>query len=53
MTATVTRPKKTTGSNSASSRRPGQRDIVYNKGENELDRLLARHNFILYNIFLY
>ena len=43
MTATVTRPKKTTGSNSASSRQPAQRDIVYDKVESELDRLLARH----------
>ena len=43
MTATVTRSKKTTGSNSASSRQPAQRDIVYDKGESELDRLLARH----------
>ena len=43
MTATVTRPKKTTGLNSASSRQPAQRDIVYDKGESELDRLLARH----------
>ena len=38
MTATVTRPKKTTGLNSASSRQPAQRDIVYDKGESELDR---------------
>ena len=50
--ATVPRPKKTTAT-SASSRQPAQRDIVYDKGESELDRLLARHNFILYNIFLY
>ena len=40
--ATVPRPqgKKPTV---ASSRQAAQRDIVYDKGESELDRLLARH----------
>lgn len=43
--ATVPRPqgKKPTVQNSASSRPSAQRDIVYDKGESELDRLLARH----------